>query len=258
MLTEERRQIIMSILVVHGTVSLVDLSRTVRASEVTVRRDLRALESSGLIVRHRGGASVTRLGMDEPTFRDKSQVASDEKQAIAGLAATLVEDGEVVMLLAGTTTQALAQRLVRRRLMIVTNSVLVADALCDARDVEVVLLGGVLRGSIRGVVGGDAESHVSRFRFDKVFMSGNGISARNGLSTPNAHVASIDRRTTERSRRVVVLADHTKVGIDSPIQTIPPDRIDVLVTDSSAPADEVESFREAGISVMIADARPHP
>ncbi len=252
MFTEERRQVILSALSVHGSSSVADLSRMVRSSEITIRRDLKALEETGLVVRHRGGASVGRSGMDEPSYREKSVVAAAEKLAMAAVAAELVEDGDVIMLCAGTTTQALAQRLTRRRLMVATNSVLVANALFDAPDVEVLLIGGILRGSIRGVIGGEAEKAVSRLRFHKVFLSGNGLTAANGLSTPNMHVASIDRAAVESAKQVMVLADHTKIGVDSMVQTVPTDRIDTLVTDPGADARELERLTGAGVRLRVA------
>lgn len=256
MFTDERRQVILSALAVHGSISVADLSRMVRSSEITVRRDLKALEETGRIVRHRGGASVARSIMDEPTYLEKSVVAGAQKLAMAELAAELVDDGDVIMLCAGTTTQAVATRLLRRRLMVATNSLLVADTLSDAPKVDVLMIGGILRGNIRAAIGGEAERAVSRLRFQTVFLSGNGLTAANGLSTPNMHVASLDRAAVDAAQRVVVLADHTKVGIDSMVQTVPPERIDVLITDSEADADELARVRSGGIDVRIAHAVP--
>ncbi len=252
MFTDERRQVILSALAIHGSISVADLSRMVRSSEITVRRDLKALEDAGRIVRHRGGASATRSLMDEPTYREKSVVAASHKLEMAALAAELVEDGDVIMLCAGTTTHAVAQRLIRRRLMVATNSLLAAMTLSDAPDIEVLLVGGILRGNIRAVIGGEAERDVSRLRFQTVFLSGNGLTAANGLTTPNLHVASLDRAAVDAAKRVVVLADHTKVGIDSMVQTVPTERIDVLVTDGDADPAELERLRSAGIDVRVA------
>ncbi len=253
MFTDERRQIILSALSVHGTASVGDLSRMVRSSEVTVRRDLKALAEAGMVVRHRGGASVGHAHMDEPSFLEKSVVAADEKLGMAAAAAELIEDGDVVVLGPGTTTQALAQRLTHRRLMVATTSVLVAMALADAPEAEVLLIGGILRGNIRAVIGGEAERAMSRLHFDKAFLSGNGLTAANGLSTPNLHVASVDRAAVESAAAVVVLADHTKIGVDSMVQTLPTSRIDALVTDSGADAAELTLFEEAGVEVRVAD-----
>lgn len=256
MFTDERRQVILSALAVHGSISVTDLSRMVRSSEITVRRDLRALEESGRLARHRGGASVVRSIMDEPTYREKTVVAAAQKLAMAALAAELITDGEVIMLCAGTTTNAVATRLSRRRLMVATNSLLVADTLSDAADVDVLLIGGILRGNIRAAIGGEAERTVSRLRFQTVLLSGNGLTAANGLTTPNMHVASLDRAAVDSAQRVIVLADHTKVGTDSMVQTVPTERIDVLITDEDADADELARLTAAGVDVRRARISP--
>lgn len=127
-----------------------------------------------------------------------------------------------------------------------------ARALADAPDVEVYLVGGMLRGNIRAVVGGDAEAALGRLRVRTTFLSGNGLTARHGLSTPNIHVASIDRTATAAADRVVVLADHTKVGVDSTVQTVPAHRIDILVTDSRANPAELRHIGDFGVEVRIA------
>jgi DeoR/GlpR family transcriptional regulator of sugar metabolism len=206
-------------------------------------------------VRRRGGATVARANFDEPSYLEKSVVAAAQKMEIATLAATLVEDGDIIMLCAGTTTQALARMLARKRIMVVTNSLLVANELFDVASIEVYVVGGILRGNIRALIGGDAENAVARLKFNKVFLSGNGLTTSNGLSTPNMHVASFDRAAVESAAEVVVLADHTKLGIDSLARTVPADRIDVLVTDRLADPNEIELMRAAGIDVRVANPR---
>ena len=93
---------------------------------------------------------------------------------------------------------------------------------------------------------------MSRLRFHNGVPLGNGLTAANGLSTPNMHVASIDRAAVESAERVVVLADHTKVGIDSMVQTVPTDRIDMLVTDPRADPQELERLTNAGVRLRVA------
>lgn len=256
MFTEERRQIILSALAMHGSMSVGDLSRLVRSSEITVRRDLRALEEANRIVRRRGGAMALGLAMDEPTYLEKSAVAAEEKVAIARAAAAMVQDGDAVMLCAGTTTRALARLLTRKRIMVATNSLLVADELHQASDVEVFLVGGLLRGNIRAVVGGEAEKAISRLRFHKLFLSGNGLTAANGLSTPNMHVASLDRAAVDAAKEVIALVDHTKVGVDSMVQTVPTRRLHTVVTDGRADPGELALLRDDGVEVLVADPEP--
>ncbi|RKS80247.1 DeoR/GlpR family transcriptional regulator of sugar metabolism [Motilibacter peucedani] len=251
MFAAERRRLISELVRSSGAVSLRDLAQLTGTSEVTVRRDLRHLEAEGLLSRRHGGA-VAPESLQEPTHSEKAHVAAAEKAAIAAAAAELVEDGDAIVLGAGTTTQALARRLTRKRdLTVVTNSLLVAQALARAPGVDVVMTGGSLRGSIYALVGGDAEHALSGLRVSTAFMSGNGLTAERGLSTPSMLVAGVDRAIAAAARRVVVLADHTKVGIDTMVQTVATSRIDLLVTDTLAPEDEVAALREDDVEVTV-------
>lgn len=252
MFAAERRQVILDLVRTNGAVSLRELAGRVQTSEVTVRRDLRYLEGQGLLDRRHGGAVAVGALSHEPTYSDKAHLAEAEKSAIADEAAALVEDGDALVIGAGTTTQALARRLVRRSdLTVVTNSLLVAQALARARGVDVVMTGGTLRGSIFALVGSAAEQSLFGLRTARAFISGNGLTAERGLSTPNTLVAGVDRAIALAAEEIVVLADHTKVGVDTMVQTVPAARIDRLVTDDRADAQQLAGLRDAGVTITV-------
>jgi DeoR/GlpR family transcriptional regulator of sugar metabolism len=249
----ERRQRILEMVRASGAVSLRQLARAVQSSEVTVRRDVRALEAEGLVDRRHGGAVLPGATAQEPAYLHKSQQAAEEKAAIADLALTLVETGDAIVVGAGTTTHELARRMSRiAGLTIVTNSLLVAQALSHASRVEVVLTGGTLRGSIFALVGSGAEQSLDGLRVRRAFLSGSGLTVQRGLSTPNMLIASVDRALAATAQEVVVLADHTKVGTDTMLQTVPTDRITHLVTDALAAKEELEAMAEVGVNIHIA------
>jgi DeoR/GlpR family transcriptional regulator of sugar metabolism len=249
----ERRQRILELVRSSGAISLRELARQVQTSEVTIRRDLRALAAQGLLDRHHGGAALPGGLSHEPTYSEKTHVASDAKAAIAALAAALVSDGDAIVVGAGTTTQAFAARLTRHNeLTVVTNSLLVATGLACARGVDVVMTGGTLRGSIHATVGGTTEQALSSVRGTRAFISGNGLTAARGLSTPNLTVAGVDRALAGAAREVVVLADHTKIGTEALLQTVAPEDIQHVVTDDAADPVELNALRELGITVHVA------
>jgi DeoR/GlpR family transcriptional regulator of sugar metabolism len=250
---DERRQKILELVRANGAVSLRELARVVRSSEVTVRRDLRLLESQGLVDRRHGGAVSTGGLSHEPTYSEKSGVAAREKAAIGALAAGLVEEGDAICVGGGTTTQAFAHHLAAfRELTVVTNSVLVAQELARSRTIEVVMTGGTLRGPIYALVGSMAEQSLAGMRVRRSFMSGNGLTVERGLSTPNLVVAGMDRALAAAAEEVVVLADHTKIGVETMTQTVPTERIDHLVTGEACPEDVVTQLRANGVEVHIA------
>ncbi|MBW8487521.1 DeoR/GlpR family DNA-binding transcription regulator [Actinomadura parmotrematis] len=252
----ERRQRLLELVRANGAVSLRDLATAVQASEVTVRRDIRALEAEGLLDRRHGGAMALGGLSWEPTYQQKAQVAAAEKAAIARAAAELLEEGDAVVIGAGTTTRELARELVGfRALTVVTNSLLVAQVLAESPGVEVVVTGGSLRGSIHALVGGAAEQTLASLRVRLAFISGNGLTAERGLSTPNMLVAGVDRALVHAAEEVVALVDHTKIGVDTMVQTVPADRIAHLVTDAAAPKDELAALEALGVRVRIAGRR---
>lgn len=249
----ERRERILELVRANGAMALRDIASQVRASEVTVRRDVRALEAEGLIDRRRGGAALPgRLG-HEQSYAQKTRQAAPEKLAIAKAAARLVEDDDAVVLGAGSTTEALARELVgRQNLTVVTNSLLVAQALAAANGVDVVLTGGSLRGSILALVGAAAEQSLHGLRVHRAFVSGNGLTAERGLSTPNPAVASVDRALVATAQEVIVLADNTKIGVDTMVQTVAPEQISQLVTDNHADPEVLMTLEDMGTDVHVA------
>ncbi|UPK73070.1 DeoR/GlpR family DNA-binding transcription regulator [Nocardioidaceae bacterium SCSIO 66511] len=253
MFAAERQRVIVEHVRERGAVSIKDLAALVGSSEVTVRRDLKQLEAAGELRREHGGAVPTVEQPREPTYAEKTRTAARQKRAIARLAASLVDDGAAIVIGAGTTTMALAEQLrSRNELTVMTNSLLVAQAFADSPRIEVVLTGGMLRGSILAVVGSAAERSLSGLHADRTFLSGNGLTARNGLSTPNQMVAGVDRALAEAGNEVCVLADHTKIGRNSVIQTVPTEHIDTIVTDATSSTEELDRFRAAGTQVQVA------
>jgi DeoR/GlpR family transcriptional regulator of sugar metabolism len=256
----ERRQLILEMVRANGAVSLRELARVVQTSEVTVRRDVRALEAEGLLDRRHGGAVLPGGFTRESGFPQKSHLATAEKTAIADLAASLVAEGEAIVVGAGTTTQELARRLARvPGLTVVTNSLLVAQALAHANRVEVVMTGGTLRGTNYALVGSGAEQSLQGLRVSKAFLSGSGLTAERGLSTSNMLSASVDRALVQAAAEVVVLADHTKLGTDTMFQTVPTEVITRLVTDEPPGHDdragtELQALADQGVQIAVAGA----
>ncbi|MFF5726090.1 DeoR/GlpR family DNA-binding transcription regulator [[Kitasatospora] papulosa] len=258
MFAAERRQLILEMVRANGAVSLRELARVVQTSEVTVRRDVRALEAEGLLDRRHGGAVLPGGFTRESGFPQKSHLSTAEKTAIADMAAGLVGEGEAIVVGAGTTTQELARRLARvPGLTVVTNSLLVAQALAHANRVEVVMTGGTLRGSNYALVGSGAEQSLQGLRVSRAFLSGSGLTAERGLSTSNMLSASVDRALVQAAAEVVVLADHTKLGSDTMFQTVPTELITRLVTDDAQAHDEraateLQALADQGVEITVA------
>ncbi|MGV8972398.1 MAG: DeoR/GlpR family DNA-binding transcription regulator [Rhodoglobus sp.] len=253
MFATDRRRRILEHVSAHGSASIHELAQFVEASEVTVRRDLRVLESQGLLDRRRGGAAVAGAQQPGNGAAALGTTSALEKQAIAALASTLVLEGDAVALGAGTTTAQLADRLVGvKDLTVVTNSLLVGESLGRSAEAVVVMTGGSLRGSTYGLVGSGAEQSFADLRVRRAFLSGDGLTSTWGLSTANLSEAGVDRAISDAAAEVLVLADHTKLGVDAMFQTVPPARIAHLITDDLADPEILAAFRRSGVQVHVA------
>lgn len=241
----------------RGAVRVTELSQLLRVSDMTIRRDLDTLAAQRRLEKVHGGATMVRAAStEEPGFEVKWERQTEEKQAIADAAAALVDIGSAVGLSAGTTTWTLAHRLRDiPGLTVVTNSVRVAEVLhAPGRySANVVLIGGV-RTPSDALVGPLAVSSLQGLHLDIVFLGVHGMDPRAGFTTPNLLEADTDRALVSASRRLVVLADHSKwgtVGI-STIATF--DEADVVVTDDALAAEDQETLRATVRELVVARA----
>jgi len=237
-LARQRQELILEQIRRDGGVRVSELVSRLGVSDMTVRRDIDALASRGLVARVHGGATDVRSrSTDEPGFTAKSRLQTEEKHAIAVAAAALVEPGSSIALSAGTTTYEVAGQLLDvPELTVVTNSVPVAQLLHDSqrKDLTVVLTGGV-RTPSDALVGPVAVTALRGLHVDVVFMGVHGIDARAGLTTPNLVERETDRAMLDCGRLRVVCADSTKWGVIALSTIAPLSDIDVLVTDDGLP-----------------------
>ena len=239
-LAGRRHQRILHELADHGDVRVRDLTALLGVSEMTIRRDLDVLAADGLLMKVHGGA--TRLGVqrstDEPGFAAKSHQQHREKEAIADAAASLIRPGTAIGITAGTTTWQLARRMADvAELVVVTNSLPVADALHERRrpDLTVVLTGG-MRTPSDALVGPVAAATLRSLHLDVVFMGVHGMAEEAGFTTPNLVEAETNRAFVASAQRLVVLADHTKWGLVGLSSMAGLEDADVVVTDDRIPA----------------------
>jgi len=256
-LARMRRQQILEELQVKGGVRLTELSEAFLVSEMTIRRDLDALESDGLIERVHGGAVLVQRGTEEPGFEKKSLRELPEKSAIAERAAQLVKPGSAVALSAGTTTWALARYLSRvEQITVVTNSMNVWRELQQGGrgGATVILTGGEFRTPSDALVGPTADAAIRSLYFDLLFLGVHGIDPVAGLTTPNISEAETNRAFIARCRKLVVVADHTKWRTTALCTMAPLSEVDALVCDDGLPADAQRQLESQVRELIIAPA----
>jgi DeoR family transcriptional regulator of aga operon len=234
-----------------GTVGVTALAAELGVSEATVRRDLRALDEQRLLERSHGGA-VSHGTVYELPVRYRGGQARAEKQRIARAAAERVQDGQVVALTGGTTTTEVARHLGRRSgLSVVTNALNIAAELAVRPNLKLVVTGGVARSASYELVGPLAEGTLRAINVDTAFVGVDGIDAPAGLTTQNETEAATNRALIERSRRVVVVADASKLGRVAFASICPLAAVDELITDAGADLVALRRLRATGLEVTV-------
>jgi DeoR family transcriptional regulator, fructose operon transcriptional repressor len=252
MFAQERKLKILDSLNKYGKVKVNELSKLYEVSEVTIRRDLKELEEVELVTRVHGGAVLNDNTKFEPTFTEKIDKFYEEKEAVGKLAATMIVDGDTIILDAGTTTLSITKYLTAKNITILTNSVDVAFELYKKQNVEVIVTGGTLRWETRALVGTVADNTIKDFRVDKAFIGANGVSIHNGLTTPNIIEANTKREMIKIAKKVIVVCDHTKFSKVSFAKIVDLECIDIIITDNKLDDEVLVKFEDKDIKIIKA------
>lgn len=261
MYATERQGRIADGIATQGRVSVVELATSLGVTTETIRRDLDALEQAGLLRRVHGGAiAPRRASLVEPSLDERFAMAGTAKAAIAARALDAIGRGYrgAVLIDAGSTTGALATLLPAHvaenqvDLDVVTHAVPIAHALSAVPGIELAVLGGQVRGLTAAAVGPSTVLAIENLRPDLAFVGVNGLSADFGLSTPDPGEAAVKSVIVRGARRVVVLADSSKFGVESLVRFGRLDDVDILVTDEQPDAALADALDAAGVDVWLA------
>jgi DeoR family fructose operon transcriptional repressor len=248
----ERQLRIRQMLEGRDFVDLETLCRELDASESSVRRDLDILEQERTLKRVYGGAVVLQQQPGRAfDYAVESVRLSDEKTRIARLAASLIEDGQTVILDGGSTVAAVARELSSKRLHIVTNSLPIAENLETLRNIELTLTGGYFDPRLRVMLGPFCEQMLGAIRADVLIMGIGSVTA-SGFSNNNTLVVGSERKMLSVAAKVIIVADHTKFGRGGVIPVAPLSAAHVVVSDSALVAEYVEMLRGNGVEVLLA------
>ncbi|MCG8358612.1 MAG: DeoR/GlpR family DNA-binding transcription regulator [Kiloniellales bacterium] len=249
-LNDLRQEQILEILEENREVQVTRLATQLQVSEMTIRRDLKLLEQRGRLKRVYGGAVATSNQAFAPVA-DRASVNSDEKERIAATAEGLVTKDMRVFVNGGSTTLALARRLARgTAAQFTTNSIEAAQVVAAGGVSDVTLLGGTLRRDAGTLIGPEALEMLERRSFDLAIVGITAIHPSYGFLDPTEWHAYSSRVLRQRSRQVVILADHTKFEADSDIRSFDARDVDILVTDRRPPESHAALLTEGGIEVL--------
>lgn len=251
MLAEERRQLVLDLVSQRGFVALTDLTRSVEASESTIRRDLDYWDQQGVLKRAHGGAIYLGDAVQLPAFEDRTTHQLREKQEIASAVVSRIRDGEAILLDGGTTTYEIARLLIGRPVQVVTNSLPIAQLLASCYETDLVMLGGYVYPKTGVALGPLSIRMMQDLHVHQSILSVSGIT-RQGLHNGNLLLVETQRQMMTCADEVVVVADHTKIGKSALAFLCDFKEIDTLVVDSALNDDQRTWLEQCEVRLFIA------
>lgn len=256
-----RLDAILELLSQRGKLDVEELVQALDVSAATVRRDLDRLADQQLLTRTHGGAVPTAASYDLP-LRYKATRFADAKLRIALAAAAMVRAGQVVGFNGGTTTTEVARALARRveladdtahsALVVVTNALNIATELAVRRHIKIVALGGVARPQSYELIGPLADASLAQINVDLLFLGVDAFDIDHGATASHEGEASINRKLVETAGRVVVVADHSKLGKSAFARICDAEQVDALLTDAAPDAETAAALAELDVDVVVA------
>jgi DeoR family transcriptional regulator, aga operon transcriptional repressor len=241
MIAEERKAHLLNKLRDDGYIQVADLAEKLDLSPVTIRRDLIMLEKEGLCVRKRGGAIRSTQGVTvEIPYDIKKNRNITEKSRIAKAALGLVENGDTILMDAGSTIYSLACLLhSRERLTVVTHDLNIAVKLAANPNINLICTGGIARANVFTLQGSQVVDFIRNLRVDKSFIGADAIHADGTISNVNIEEVPIKQAMIKAANQVILLTDSSKFGITGFARVCDITDVDYIITDNNAP----EEFR---------------
>jgi DeoR family transcriptional regulator, aga operon transcriptional repressor len=255
LLVEERRRLIVEYVESNGRATVEELASRFGTSTVTIRNDLETLARNAVIARSHGGAlPVTQTVTSDIPLNIKETRSHPQKLRIGQAAATLIRDGETIILDSGSTTVEIARQIRQMKfhsLTVVTNALNIALELSGLPNIRVMMLGGLLRQTSYSLVGPDAEQALSRISADRLFLGVDGLDPDVGVTTPDPLEASLNALMIRVSRETVAVFDASKLGQRSLSVITPVHALHGVITDTGAAPDMIRALRDAGVKVTL-------
>jgi DeoR/GlpR family transcriptional regulator of sugar metabolism len=244
---------IMAYLMQHENAGVKELSLHLRVSDATTRRQLALMEQMGVIVRSHGGARLTTPITYEFPYEQRAAHANEAKRVIAAKAISLISSNQVIGLSGGTTCTELARQLrTLDSITVVTNAINIALEIRSQGNRRTMLTGGLLNQNSYELVGNQVAQSLQNVHLDLTFLGATGISQEFGFSMTDEPEANAGRAFIQASDRVVVIADHTKIGKSTFARLCSLTEVDLLITDDQIEAAQLKSLESAGLKVLIA------
>ena len=246
-LTDREKKII-ELLVEGENLSVAEISKQLKVSKVTVRSDFAGLTEKGVLVKTRGGV----LPAFHPEILEKQKVQMDIKNKLAREAAIFVDDGDSIMIVAGTTMALIGKYLIGKRdIQLVTNSTLLLPYVRINPSIKMTVVGGEFRPQAEAMVGPQSLVQLDQYHVKTAFIGTEGFSLESGMTTHLVENAETIRKMVTQAEKVVLLADSTKYNKVGFVKILPMEAVDLLITDDGLSEDVRAALKEKGCELRI-------
>lgn len=250
----ERHKYILDSLAKYGFVRITDIANELGVTKVTIRKDVKILESNGLLYKVHGSARPANPHVTDTDVHVKDHINRDSKQLIAQRALEMVGDNDSIIIASGSTIYAFAEQIKMRtwhHLNIVTPFLRLGVLLNESENVNVVQLGGTVHKKSLSVLGDEAAQSLEDCICSKVFFGVDGIDPEHGITTSTIDEAKLTRRMMQASSQNIILADSSKFGQRGFGRICALEEIDVIVTDAGISEQMAKMVEEAGVDLII-------
>ncbi|SFJ52224.1 transcriptional regulator, DeoR family [Halobacillus dabanensis] len=260
MFAAERRNLILELLNQQSRITVRSLSKSLKVSEATLRTDLNVMEEEGLLTRTHGGAVLNKESSQENSFSERAKKNTEYKMAVAKKAVEFIHYKDCVVLDASTTALELARLLkhTELRITVVTNGISAALELKENPDINVILIGGMVRRGSMALEGLLGINTLEKINIDKIFTSASGFTISEGLTDFNVYEVELKKVLIEKASKVFALLDHTKMDKSSIASFATADQIDYIITDMNTPDHLLDDLYERDVQVIKASNIPSP
>jgi len=257
MLKSERQTRVLQLVRQKGFIHTDEIADELKVSTVTIRRDIKELGKQNLVrLEHGGATSVNFLhGIPEPLFEAKMQIHETRKSEIGKSAASLIHDGDLVIIDAGSTCCHLAMHLKTaavKGLTVITNDIICAKELSSNPQISIILIGGMMRQQYYNTYGNFAEIALSNLRANSYFFAFDKFTIKHGFSSTCLQEVPLKQKMMEVSDKTIALCDSSKIGSDAPYIVCGMGSVDMMITDCGIDPDAAEAIKAAGIRVVVA------
>ncbi|HHW49097.1 MAG TPA: DeoR/GlpR transcriptional regulator [Clostridiaceae bacterium] len=244
----ERQLAILNRVISSSKINVADLSKEFSVSQVTIRQDLKLLEQNGMLKRFHGGA----MPVSDDDIMKRLSINYDIKLKIARKAASLVSNGETVMIESGSTNALLAMELANKSdITIITNSTFISRYVRGMGNLKIIILGGDYQHESEVLVGPLTRICLKQFHVDKVFIGVDGFSPSTGFTCVNLMRAEVARAMAERANKVIVVTDSTKFDKVGVACQFKPTETHMVITDKNLPEKHLQVLKDFGIEVIL-------